>query len=371
MDVVKNRLGPNPRIVIRGLNWLGDSIMASPALQRLREAYPGGHIALFCPDKLADLWRHQPFLDEVIPFSKGSSVWTAIRELGHGRFDAGLVFPNSHRSALEFWLARVPVRAGYARPWRTWMLTDPVSPRREAIPMRKRRDSEVARLLAANTPRERIPAAAHHAFDYLNLTAALGASSEPLPPKIFVTEEELKEVRERFGIGSGERQWLGLNPGAEYGPAKRWAAESFIAAAVELHRQTRCRWILFGGRGDAPVAERIARGIDQQCGGAVVVNLAGKTGLRQLAAAFRQCAAVLTNDTGPMHLASAVGVPVVVPFGSTSPEMTGPVFAPNAQILLGQAPCAPCFRRECPADCRCLNSIQPKAAVEAMLRAVG
>jgi heptosyltransferase-2 len=291
------------------------------------------------------------------------------RALRQHRFDVGLIFPNSIRSALELWLARVPQRIGYARPWRSWLLTRPVPPRVGSIPMRKRTDAEVAQRIASNAARDIIPATAHHVRDYLGLVAELGASPEPLPPSIYVTNDELADARERFGIGIGAAPWFGLNPGAEYGPAKRWPAECFIAAAVELHRKTQCRWVLFGGPGDVSATEFIAREIVKRCGADVAVNVAGKTSLRQLAAAFKLCSALLTNDTGPMHLASAVGVPVVVPFGSTSPEMTGPVFASNARILAGQAPCAPCFRRECPVGFRCLTSIEPSLAVEAMTQA--
>jgi heptosyltransferase-2 len=112
---------------------------------------------------------------------------------------------------------------------------------------------------------------------------------------------------------------LGLNPGAEYGPAKRWPEERFVEAAQRLTAQTDCQWWIFGGGGDVPVAERIAAAIGQDR----AQSLAGKTSLRELCAAMKACSVVLTNDTGPMHVAAAVGTPVVVPFGSTSPELTG------------------------------------------------
>ena len=162
------------------------------------------------------------------------------------------------------------------------------------------------------------------------------------------------------------RPWLGLNPGAEYGPAKRWLERRFVAAAVSLQKQTNCRWLIFGGPGDKALAEKITtelRYAGNEADG--VINLAGKTDLRQLAAALKLCRLLLTNDTGPMHLAAAIGTPVIVPFGSTSPQLTGPIFSSTAQVLQANVPCAPCFLRECPIDFRCMNGIETSQVVEA------
>lgn len=356
------------QILVRGLNWLGDAVMGTAALQRLRQAKPDARITLLTHEKLADLWKEQPFVDSVVAVSKKDGLWATARKLRALRCDAGIVFPNSIRSALELWLCGIPVRIGYARPWRTFFLTHPVKPRAGSIPMHKRSDQEVRDLVANPVLSPAIAPSAHHVHDYLQLTAVLGALTDPQPPLIHVTALEKKQVREQFGIGSPETRWLGLNPGAEYGPAKRWPAERFVTAAVELHQRTKCRWILFGGPADRETTSRMAREIDQQTGGPITLDLAGRTTLRQLAAALKICELILTNDTGPMHLASAVGTPVVVPFGSTSPEMTGPVFSSNARVLKSDAPCSPCFRRVCPIDLRCLAQIQPNMVVNAALQ---
>ena len=335
-------------------------------MQRLRESQPAARITILSHQKLADLWKNQPFIDNVVAFSKQQGLWTTAKAMRALRCDAAIAFPNSIRSALELWLAGIPVRIGYRRPWRTFFLSHPVKPRAGSIPMRKRSDAEVSRLVADNPARAVIPAAAHHLNDYLQLTAALGASADALPPLIHVTEAELRQAGEQFGIGNGNARWFGLNPGAEYGPAKRWPAERFIAAAVDLQKRTACRWVLFGGVADRDATSKIAGEVERQTG-APAINLAGKTTLRELAAALKLCQLVITNDTGPMHLASAVGTPVVVPFGSTSPEMTGPVFASNARILKSTVPCSPCFRRACPIDLRCLGEIDPAAVVAAAM----
>lgn len=357
-----------PKILVRGLNWLGDAVISTAALQRLRQAYPEACITLLSHEKLADLWQHQPFVDDVIPFAPGQGIFKTARALRERQFDIGVAFPNSIRSALELWLARIPKRIGYARPWRTNFLTDPVPPRVGAVRMHKRSDKEIRRIIDGDfPPSSPPPAAAHHVHDYLQLVAALGASLEPMPPRIVVTQTELNQVQQAFGIDTADptRPWFGLNPGAEYGPAKRWPTDHFIATAVQLHKQTNCRWLLFGGRADLAATQHIAAQIEQQTGRPICVNLSGKTTLRQLSAALKTCRLLITNDTGPMHLAAAVGTPVIVPFGSTSPELTGPTLSPNAQIIKTNVPCAPCFRRICPIDFRCLTQIDPAQVVQA------
>ncbi len=229
--------------------------------------------------------------------------------------------------------------------------------------MRKRTRSEVRESIQTGNPPEPIPKEAHHVHHYLHLVSALGASTEPLAPRIDVRFDEVEGVRNKFNLHANAVQpWFGLNAGAEYGPAKRWPQERFIETAIALRKAVNCRWIVFGGPSDCDLAESIAREI-----GDPSVNLAGKTSLRELAAALKLCDLVLTNDTGPMHLAAAVGRRVVAIFGSTSPELTGPVFSPKAKVVRHPVPCAPCFLRECPIDLRCLRGISTESVVSACL----
>jgi len=200
--------------------------------------------------------------------------------------------------------------------------------------------------------------------------AALGANPAPLSPKLFLTPEEVGAAARRLGFASdpaASPPWFGLNAGAEYGPAKRWPPERFVAAALEITRRTPCRWLVLGGVADVDLAGRITAELTASASSAAsgapalpfVLNLAGKTTLRELCAALQACRVLITNDTGPMHLAAAVGTPVVVPFGSTSPDLTGPGLPgdPRHRLLRGSAPCSPCFLRECPIDLRCLTTI--------------
>lgn len=350
---------PPENILVRGVNWLGDAIMTLPALQRLREAKPGARLTLVTPEKLAGLWEGQGLVDQVATFAPGESVWTLGGRLRAGQFSAAVAFPNSVRSALELWLARVPRRFGLARSWRKIFLTNPLPPRPGSAPMRKRSKAEIEKAVQSGYPLPHPPATAHHALDYLYLTSHLGASADPLPPRLTVPDWKVDLALRKFAIDSSDarRPWFGLNPGAEYGPAKRWPAERFVEAALELQNTLRCRWIIFGGAGDIELAGRIAADIQRQGAPMSVVNLAGKTSLSELAALLQFSRLVLTNDTGPMHLAAAVGAPMLALFGSTSPELTGPIFSPAARILRAEVPCSPCFLRQCPIDFRCMKAL--------------
>jgi len=419
------------RILVRGTNWLGDAVMTTPALLRLREKFPDDRITLFTPEKLVDLWKNHPAIDDVISFRRDEGVLTianslraeslkrfleshpdrtqagsaayketammggtpaqaivhVVKEVSKKTIDAAkhackqtidlaLVLPNSQRSALEVWLARIPQRIGYARPWRNWFLTTRVASRPDAVKMRKRTLAEIRQLIQspASAPGNRQSAignaSAHQIHEYLHLTAALGANPEPLPPQLFVTSVEIEAAKKKFGLETIMSPIFGLNPGAEYGPAKRWPAEKFIAAAKEIQHRTNCVWLIFGGNSDASIANRIESAIRNPQ--SAVFNLAGKTSLRELMALLKLCRVLLTNDTGPMHVAAALGTPVVVPFGSTSQELTGPGLPgdPRHRLMKSDAPCSPCFLRECPIDFRCLNGISSHRVVEAVLQAV-
>ena len=376
------RQTPNPaRILIRGTNWLGDAVMTTPALLRLREKFPDAHIALLTPEKLRELWNGHPAVNEIIPFSPRENVFAVGRKLRAGKFDLALVLPNSPRSATEIWLAGIPRRIGYARPWRNFFLTQTVASRPEAVKMRKlslaeitRRTgvSPVSKIIPENLETGRMPVLrpdAHQIHEYLHLTAALGANPEPVPPQLFVMPDEIEATKRKFGLEKITQPVLGLNPGAEYGPAKRWPVERFIAAAREIQKRTKCAWLIFGSKNDATIAEQIQSAIGSRP--SAIFNLSGETSLRELMALLKSCRVLLTNDSGPMHVAAALDTPVVVPFGSTSPELTGPGMPGDVRhrLLKCDAPCSPCFRRECPIDFRCMNGIAVKHVVPAVIEA--
>jgi heptosyltransferase-2 len=361
------------KLLIRGVNWLGDAVMTTPALMRLRQYVPEARISLLTHQKLAELWRHHPALDEVLTIQPGESIWSIARRIRAEGFDVALVLPNSPRSALEMWLSGIPHRIGYARPWRSWLLTEAVPTRPGRVRMHRRSTSEIRRLVAGaakpgGVPEPRVPeahSAGHQMHDYLLLASRLGANPAPLSPRLEITPEEVQAVEVDLVVKWGapvhagkvesNRVWLGLNPSAAYGSAKCWPAENFAAVVGEVSSHIPSSvWLIFGDARDRELCERIARSSHGRC-----VNLAGKTSLRELMALLKLCRVVLTNDSGPMHVAAALGTPVVVPFGSTSPELTAPGLPGEGRhrLIQSAADCSPCFRRTCPIDFRCMKGI--------------
>ncbi len=369
---------PAPRrIVVRGLNWLGDAVMSLPALERVRQRFPGTHLAVVTPEKLRDLWTAYRPINEVLAFSSSEGPWKVARTIRAGHFDLALILPNSPRSALESWFAAIPRRVGYARPWRSWFLTQAVpacSPR-----IRKRSRQEIEALIHRGpSAGPRISPDLHQTRAYLRLAAAIGADPEPLVPRLEIPSEEITAVRARWLEAGGKGAHvvgpllepssrspvcLGVNASAAYGPAKRWPVERFAAAIREFTREAPSLVLGFGTAAD--------RGLNEQLGalsGVSLLNLAGQTSLRDLMALLKCCHVLLTNDSGPMHLAAALGTPVVVPFGSTSPELTGPGLPGDGRhrVLRTSAPCSPCFRRTCPIDFRCMREITVTEVVQAL-----
>jgi len=349
------------RILIRGVNWLGDAIMTLPAMQRLREAHPKAVFTLLTHEKLAGLWDGTPHFDEVLTFAKGDSPLAVGRRLREGNFDSALILPNSLRTALECWHARIPKRIGYAANLRSLFLTHAIAPRPEAIPMRKRMPIDIEYRLTNQMKPEVYPGAAHHVHQYLHLAAELGADTAPIAPQLFRNESAAD-----FADPKKPHPYIGLIPGAEYGPAKRWPAEYFVQAGQQIIEQHDAHLLLLGGSGDLKTADEIADALPADH----FTNLAGETSLAELVHALAACDAIIANDSGPMHVAAAIGTPVIVPFGSTSPDLTGPGL-PEAgdsphHLLRTDAPCSPCFLRECPIDTRCLKGINTERVVKAV-----
>lgn len=372
-------LSPNPRILVRGVNWLGDAVMTTPALHRLRERFPEAQITLLTRAKLAELWHGHPAINSIITFNSREKPRVVAARIRPANFDLALVLPNSPRSALEAWLARIPRRIGYTSLVRRWLLTDPVPRRHGHLPMRKRSVREIRRLSQAASPpeiREKPGPQAHHIHHYLHLAATLGADPAPVVPTLHVSGAETDAAILKFGL-SRTLPVFGLNAGAEYGPAKRWLPDRFVATAVAVQQRIPCQWLILGGASETTLAGEIHAGLTRALTTAwpglgaerLPLNLSGRTSLRELLAVLKSCRVVLTNDTGPMHLAAALGTPVVVPFGSTSPELTGPGIPGDSRhvILQGRAPCAPCFLRTCPVTFRCMESISVGQATDALL----
>ena len=344
-------------ILVRATNWIGDTVMSMPAVQRLREMEPQAHIAMLCPAKLYDLWQHNPFLNEVIGFTHRVD----IRALRGREFHVAVVFPNSFRSALECWRAGIPTRVGFAGHWRRRLLTEIVPEPANEQPVPKQ-------LSVAGQTFEvkHFPVIRHQVHRYLDIIGYLGGSRDVVQPKIWLAPGELPSLT-KF-LHDDSRPFIGINAGAEYGPAKRWMPERFAEVVKRVADEIPCRWLLLGGPGDVDIANRIETELATHVTDSRrVVNVAGKTTLMELCELIKFCKLLLTNDTGPMHLASALGTPLVAIFGSTSAELTGPL-GNHSVVVHEDVECSPCFLRDCPIDFRCMDRITVDQVVDAVLK---
>jgi lipopolysaccharide heptosyltransferase II len=325
------------RILIRSSNWLGDAVMSMPAVRAIKNGRPDVHVTIAAPEKIAPMWKLIPEVDAIISLPEDSllSVVRLFRQ--QMPFDVAILFPNSLRVALESWLSGIPRRVGYRGRCRSWLVNQIVRERRK--------------------PR----APEHHSLRFLRIARECGAEIEETSavqrPKLDV---QLSDSNELSTINHQPVK-IGLCPGAEYGPAKRWLPERFAEAASKISAQSTVQWILLGTKNDAAIGEQIAAAIGDHC-----VNRIGQTTLDQLIDELRQCRLLLTNDTGTMHLAALLGVPVVAIFGSTEPRLTGPLG--NGHIVLRHhVECSPCFLRECPIDFRCMKAVTADEVAEAVL----
>jgi len=315
----------NGPLVVRSPNWLGDAVMALPAVRNLKTMLVNDPLTVATPEKLAALWQACPFVDKVIALEHPKKLSTAARQLRAEKFGSVVLLPNSLRAATEAWMAGIPQRAGYARGGRRLLLT-------KAVPV---------------PPRN--PVRLHQRFYYLDLVTALGGPDDA----------SLPALRKDFPAPASNAPFtIALCPGAEYGPAKRWPAESFLAVAKHFVEKHRAKIVLLGATGDAAIAEEIAKQLPD------AENRAGKTSLAEFMAALASARLVICNDSGAMHVASALGTPTVTIFGSTEPLLTGPL-GTRTQVLRHHVPCSPCFLRECPIDFACMKKITPEMVIAA------
>lgn len=323
------------RIVVRATNWVGDAVMSVPALQTLRARFPEAWIAVLARPWVADLYARETFANEVIPFTAGKGwrdlrgKWRIARDVRQRRFDTAILLQNAFEAAAVVWLAGVPRRIGYRRDGRGILLTDSVP-----VP----------------GPGE-IPA--HQRYYYLELLRRSGLIDE-LPDVPAIRLGGASAAAEAGSQRFGELGWTevtGVSPGAAYGGAKRWLPERFAEAAASLGNPV----ALFGSADERPVCQSIADLLAGR-GGVPVHNFAGQTTLREFIDLAAACRVFLTNDSGPMHIASALAVPTVAIFGATDHVATGPT-GPLARIVREQVECSPCLLRECPIDHRCMTRV--------------
>jgi heptosyltransferase-2 len=335
-------------VLVFSPNWLGDAVMALPTVADLRRHASAGRLVVAARPSVAELWRVVPGVDEVVTVAgaRGAARWGAleanVRTVRQVHADVAVLLPNSLQTALVARRAGIPERWGYRRNLRRWLLS-------RAVPH----------------PR----AAVHQADDYRHLVAALGIENGPRTPSLEAPKDAVDAARAiltEHGWTPGVRL-LGLAPGAAYGGAKQWLPDRFASVASGLGRSHGAVSVFVGSEADGPAAWAIEAELDKigRAGGRpATINLVGRTDLRQLIGVLALCAAFVSNDSGAMHLAAALAVPVVALFGPTDDRVTSPI-ADRARVLTSAAWCRPCLLRECPLDHRCMTGIDADTVIRA------
>jgi heptosyltransferase II len=297
-------------IIVRMPNWIGDVVMATPLLRDLKDRFPKAILTAMCSYPILS---KDPSIDKII---------TSRAQLRDGAYDLGILTTNSFSSAWQFFQGRVENRIGFKNELRSPLLTI-------SLPFPEKRKEQ------------------HLVKTYKALLDPLNIPESSTKPQLYVDAEEINSVCEQYNLQKGE-PLIGINPTAAFGPAKCWLPERFRELAKRLAEDAK---VLFFGSGESvELVKEMCHGLPPN-----VINLAGATSLRELLAITSLCDLFITNDSGPMHIADAFGIPLVAIFGSTSPIATGP-YNTN-EVLQKKVSCAPCFKRECPIDFRCMKRI--------------
>ena len=324
-----------PRILIVAPNWIGDTLLAQPLFARLRRKLPSAVIDAMAPPWTAPVLRRMPEISDVIeaPFLHGKlelrARWRLGRSLRAHQYDEAIVLPNTFKAALVPFFAEIPLRVGFVGETRYGLLTLVHRLDEKKLPLMAERYAQLAERPGAPPPRPLAPAKLN--VDEANLIIALG----------------------RLGL-SRAKPVVALCPGAEFGPSKRWPAGHFAALARRLAAMGRTVWI-FGSPNDRPIGEEIAKLAE-----GAAVNLCGRTDLAAAIDLLSIAEIVVTNDSGLMHLAAAVGRPIVALYGSSSPEHTPPL-TERARLVRTGIDCSPCFARDCPlGHHKCMVDLTPE-----------
>ena len=336
------------RVLIRGTNWIGDVVMTLPAVASVRKTWPGARISVLAKPWVGEVYRLSPAVDEIIPFEESgrhagiTGKWRLARELRQRGFDCAILLQNAIEAAIIALFAGIPIRAGYNSDGRGILLTHSV---------RRTKDIRIV----------------HQIDYYLEMVRALccqrvgrdvhlrpGKDDEDMAEKLFI----------RFGIDAG-RPLIGIAPGATYGPAKKWYPERFAAVADRLIDDTGAQGLLFGSAGDRESAEAVARNARRP-----LIDIAGKTSLREAIVLIDRCRLFISNDSGLMHVAGALGIPTIAIFGSTNPVTTSPV-GEKSVVIHHDVDCSPCLKPVCPTDFRCMELIGVEEVYAAARKLLG
>jgi heptosyltransferase II len=346
------------KILVVQPNWVGDAVMATPTLRAIRNLFPEAHIAYMMKRYVKPLYTGLPWVDQLITYRSGKTTKKAgkglfdlARRLRGAKFDLAILLPNSFQAALVCKMANIPRIVGYERDGRGFLLSDKLLPRKEKgkfVP----------------TPIVKY---------YMGLAHYLGSQERDLTLKLFVTDSERREacdVLERAALSrdlerpaaAGKAPLIILNPGAQFGVAKCWLPEYFAALADRLIDELGATILISG----APRERRIIETISRSMRHAPIDLLSKGSSLGALKEIIRRCDLLITNDTGPRHIAAAFDVPVITLFGPTHPEWTEIYFAKEKKLAV-KVFCGPCQKKICPLDHRCMTRLTPAMVYDATL----
>jgi heptosyltransferase-2 len=332
-------------ILIRFPNWLGDLVMATPVLHDIRHHWPEANITAMCQGNTALLLQHDPHLNDIFRFER-TSGWVhrsqhsdIIEKLREGEYDLGVLLTNSFSSAWRLWRGHVGNRIGFKGNCRSFLLN-------KAVPFPANKETQ------------------HLVLTYKALLPPMGIPTSDTPPRLYITQSEKESAQKILALHNiilGKQTIVGINPGAAYGTAKCWLPERFRQVTERLLEDPNTAVVYFGDSSTAPLVNEICHELRGS-----LLNLAGKTSIRELMALIKCCDAFLTNDSGPMHIAAALDIPLVALFGSTSDVKTGPYG--SGIVIYKRVDCSPCYKRVCPIDFRCMKRIEVDEVYEALQR---
>ena len=332
------------KILIRGTNWIGDAIMTLPAVSSVRAAYPGAHLAILAKRPVTEIYRLFSAANEIIPydakFDTPLGVFRLANALRKRKFNAAVLLQNAIEAAIVSTAAGIRIRAGYNADGRGFLLTHPV-----------RRTEEIFKV--------------HQIDYYLEMVKSLGCApvDRAMHLETLISPAAAQEVADKY-LPDEDRGFIGLAPGAAYGPAKRWLPERFAAVADRLGADLNAQAILFGSRADRETTDEVQKHANR-----AMVNLAGSSSLRETIYLISRCRVFVSNDSGLMHVAAAAGTRVHALYGSSSPAYTPPL-TDRAEIHYLALDCSPCFQRTCPlGHTRCLVELSPERLLAAVLAA--
>ncbi|MFC1839785.1 lipopolysaccharide heptosyltransferase II [Thermodesulfobacteriota bacterium] len=325
------------KILIRATNWVGDVVMTLPALEAVNNCYPGSHISILAKSWVAPLFEGHPAVNDIIVLENSEGkisglkeVFRISRKLKQMNFDMAILFQNAFEAALIAFLSGIKQRVGFSTDHRDLLLTDPVSMKFN---------------LKTN----------HQVGYYLDILRHLGCSCEISDPTLYVSKDSKSKagvLLKKMGIKK-EDTVLGLSPGAIFGPAKRWPPDRFASIGDRACEEWNARVIIMGSSREKEICNRVSEKMKHES-----VNLCGATGLSEALGVIEQCDLFLTNDSGLMHVAGALKVPLVAIFGSTNPRATGPKGS-SSKVIWHEVECSPCLKQKCPIDFHCMMDINP------------